>query len=279
MEPQIQYVKTSDGVNIAYAVLGDGPPIVYMGSGFGDIHVYSSGIMPLSQVDTLVELGWRVIMYDGRGSGSSERGNTDFSLEGRVCDLDAVIERAGVDRFALWCFGHGGPPGIAYTVQHPDRVSRLVLCATYAKGADWYKINPMLRATRGLDAMAEEEWEYVTLAVASAVTGFRDGDLASRVAAVFRSGMSPRAWVSNRDANEKIDVTELLPLVNAPTLVVHITSETISNVDLLRVLASRIPRARLVSPDDVAGTIDAFLREGEEQAAASPELGSVTKTV
>ena len=94
MEPRIQYAKMSDGVNIAYAVLGDGPPIVYVGAGWGDINLYASGVMPFTRVtDALVGLGWRVIIYDGRGAGSSEHGTADFSLEGRLRDLETVIER------------------------------------------------------------------------------------------------------------------------------------------------------------------------------------------
>jgi class 3 adenylate cyclase len=272
MEPRIQYAKTGDGVSIAYAVFGEGPPIVYIGPGFGDIHMYSSGVIPYAS-DTLVGLGRRVIMYDGRGTGSSERGNTDYSLEGRLRDLEAVIDRTGIDRCALWCMGQSGPTGIACAVKHPDRVSRLVLAATYAKGADWYKAIPALRESRALETMAEELWEYHTLSLAHAVTGFRDSDLANRVAAVLRAGMSARAYLSIRDANQKVDVIDLLPLVTQPTLVLHLIASPLSNVDLLRMLASRIPNARLVSTAEMALTIDAFLREGEEQAAA-PELPS-----
>ncbi len=94
MEPRIQYAKTSDGVSIACAVFGDGPPLVFTGIAFGDVHVYASGVGAFKQVtDALVGLGWRFIMYDGRGMGSSDRGNTDFSLEARLRDLEAVIER------------------------------------------------------------------------------------------------------------------------------------------------------------------------------------------
>jgi len=269
MEPRIQYAKTSDGVSIAYTVLGNGPPIMFMGPGFGDIHMYSSGVIPYAS-DRIVGVGRRVIMYDGRGTGSSERGNTDYSLEGRLRDLEAIIDRTGIDRFALWCMGQSGPTGIACAVKHPDRVSRLVLAATYAKGADWYKVIPALRSSRALETMAEELWEYHTLSLAHAVTGFRDSDLANRVAAVLRAGMSARAYLSIRDANEKVDVIDLLPLVTQPTLVLHLTASPLSNLDLLRVLASRIPNARLVSTAATAPVIDAFLREGEEQAANLP---------
>src|SRR6266542_2924662 len=172
MEPRIQYAKTEDRVSIAYAILGEGPPIVYLGGGFGDVHMYSSGATPLTQnVDALVERGRRVILYDHRGTGSSQRDGTDLSLEGRLRDLEAVIERTGAGRFALWCRGHGGPLGITYTAKSPERVSHLVLAATFAKGADWYKVVPQLRATRALDPMAEEDWEYHTLAVGKLSAG------------------------------------------------------------------------------------------------------------
>ncbi len=275
MEPRIQYAKTSDGGSIAYAVFGEGPAIVCAGGSFGDLHVISSVPEFASLPDQLVALGWRLILYDGRGTGSSDRGNRDFSLDGTIRDLEAVIERTGVERFALWGRRQGGPIAIRYAVQHADRVSHLILLATYARGIDYYKMTPAMRVTQGARTMAEEDWEYSTLALANAVTGFGDSDLAKRFAATLRAGMSARAYLSHRAASEKIDVTDLLPLVNMPTLVLHPASTQfqISNIDLLRALASRIPNARLVSTD-AATSIDAFLREGDEQAAAPPELPS-----
>jgi class 3 adenylate cyclase len=280
MEPRIQYAKTSDGVNIAYSVLGDGPPIVYVGTAFGDVHQYSSGLAFFTDLtDALVRMGRRVILYDWRGTGSSDRESANFSLEGRLRDLEAVIERTNVDRFALGGVLQGGPTAIAYAVRHPDRVSRLVLNATYARGADWFNKIPALRAQRAAGAMAEEQWEYFTQAMAHAAIGFRDSGLANRYAAVLRSGTSARNYLSYADATEEIDVTDLLPRVHAPTLVIHFPASPLSNMDLLRVLASRIPDARLVTTEDWAGTIGAFLREGEEQAAAAPELPSGTAII
>ena len=254
--------------------------IIYMGGGFGNINLYLSAAGAASNpLDALVELGWRVVLYDGRGSGSSDRGDPDFSLEARVLDLDAVIQRTGIDRFALWGSAQGGPVAIAYAVAHPDRVLQLVLAGTFAKGADWYAVNPTLRATRALSVMAEGDWEYFTLALANAITGFSDNDRASKIAAAFREGMSPSAFLSYREAGEKIDVTDLLPRVNVPTLVLHTPVNQLSNVDLMRVLASRIPEARLVTIDDTAPAIDAFLREGQARAAATPELPSGTAII
>ncbi|MEE8518724.1 MAG: hypothetical protein V3S98_06330, partial [Dehalococcoidia bacterium] len=114
MEPRIQYARTADGVSIAYYTLGEGMPLVAMPS------------PPLSHL----ELEWQnpeyrrwhewlaekrmVVRYDGRGSGLSDRDVTDFSLEAHLLDLDAVVERLGLDRFALFAPIHSGPVGIAY---------------------------------------------------------------------------------------------------------------------------------------------------------------------
>jgi len=271
METRIQYATTSDGASIAHAVFGAGPPIVCVGSAFGDLTVYSSGLQPLQQAtDTLVGLGWRVIRYDGRGMGSSERGDAEFSLDERLRDLEAVIERTGVDGFALQGSLQGGQVAIAYAVKHPDRVSRLVLITTYEKGADYYQLLPAWRIIEGARTMAEEDWEYYTLALANALTGFSDSDRANRWAAAFRAGMSAGAYLSFRDASQKIDVTDLLPLLNVPTLVLHVPPNPVSNIDRLRVLASRIPNARLVTTEDAVPVIDAFLREDQELATRSP---------
>ena len=282
MEPRIQYAKTSDGVNIAYAVFGDGPPIVLSGQAFGlgDVHMYTSGFAGLKDAtDAFVGFGWRVVLYDGRGRGSSDRDNTDFSLDAQLLDLEAVVERAGIERFALCAAANGGAAAVAYAVRHKDRVSHLVLLATWASGADFFKRRPAAGAARAMGAMAEQQWEYHTLALANAATGFTDSELAGRLAAAIRAGITAGAWTSYLAAVEKIDVTDLLPLVERPTLVIHDPSNTVSSVELLRVFASRIPDARLVSTEDAPAVADTFLREGDGRASSTPDLPSGTAVI
>ena len=132
MEPRIQYAKTKDGVSIAYCVLGAGPTLVFATAVWGDVHMYSNNPDTRRTVDALAASGLRVVRYDGRGMGSSDRGNIDYSLKGRLLDLDATIERHGVERFALCGYQNGGPTAIAYTFEHPERVSHLILANAYA---------------------------------------------------------------------------------------------------------------------------------------------------
>ena len=107
MEPQIQYARTVDGVHIAYAMMGEGTPLVFSSNVWGDLQWYSHDDRCQHQVDGLVEAGWMVLRYDGRGAGSSDRDVTDYSLESRVIDLEAVVQHAGLERFALCGYGQG----------------------------------------------------------------------------------------------------------------------------------------------------------------------------
>jgi pimeloyl-ACP methyl ester carboxylesterase len=120
MEPRIQYAKTSDGVNIAYCVMGEGQPLVYTSNVWGDIHWYLHNEPTRREVDRLIASGWQVVRYDLRGMGSSDRDVTDFSLAARVKDLEAVVDHAKIDRFVLCGFGHAGPLAITYAVHCPE---------------------------------------------------------------------------------------------------------------------------------------------------------------
>ena len=123
MEPHIQYAKTEDGVDIAYSVFGEGEPWVYASNVGGDVHWYVHDDASRATTDGLAAAGWQVICYDGRGMGSSDHRVTDFSLEARVLDLEAVIKKLDLERFVLCGYSQGGPPSIAYCIRPPKRVS------------------------------------------------------------------------------------------------------------------------------------------------------------
>jgi class 3 adenylate cyclase len=267
MEPRIQYAKASDGVSIAYATLGEGPPIVFATRVWGDIHVYTAVEQFRPYIRALAERGRRVIFYDGRGMGSSQRDATDFGLAGRVLDLEAVVEAIGSDRVALCGSQSGGPAAIAYSARHQERVSHLVLVNTAARGADYLESTPSLRVARDLIHIAEDQWEFYTLALASAFMAFSDIETARQIAATIRAGVSPKVWIADRAAMEQIDVTDLLASIAVPALVVHNRADTIGDFSMqASKLASHIPDARFAATDDVVGVIDRFLREGDPTA-------------
>ena len=265
MEPRIQYAKTSDGVNIAYAVFGAGPAVVFSSLLFGNLHMYKNAPGPPQQVyDELVSLGWSVITYDGRGTGSSDREIDDWTLEARVRDLEAVVDRVVSDRFALCGSYISGPTSISYAVQHPDRVAHLVLSNTFAKGSEWHDLVPAQRIAQQTLRDAENDWEFVTLTFANAYTGYRDSQRARGMAEAFRTGISAKSYMAFRDAIEEIDVRPLLPQISVPTIVIHDRTSGPDRVDVLtRRLAPLIPDARFVETEDYARVLDEFVREGE----------------
>jgi class 3 adenylate cyclase len=217
----------------------------------------------------------KLVRYDYRGSGLSERQVTDFSLEAHVLDLEAVVSRLGLERFALLGLQHSGPPAIAYAARHPERVSHLLLWSVYARASDWLRL-PEIQALR---ALGGQDWEFYTETVAHSLLGWSEGEPARRYAALVRESVRPEFMQTVVIPTlNKVDVTPLLPQVSAPTLVLKRPQHEL-DVDMARGLASRIPDARLVllegesnapylgDTEAVLQAIDDFLGEGQEATA------------
>ena len=280
MEPRIQYTTTSDGVSIAFATLGDGPPVVFSTRAWGDIHTYQT-FEEFRPYRALANRGWRVIFYDGRGTGSSQRDAAAFDLNARLRDLEAVVEAVGCERFALSGYHTGGPSSMVYAALHPDRVSRLVLVNTFACGVDYHQCTPALRVALDLRHIAEDQWEFYTLAFANALTAFSNVERSQRLAATIRAGVSTKAWLADRDAFTETDVTDTLGAISMPTLVIHDQADTIGDFSAMGTkLASHISRARFVGTNEAVRAIDEFLREGDEPTGtATRDLASGTAII
>jgi pimeloyl-ACP methyl ester carboxylesterase len=229
VEQEVAFAETSDGVRIAYATSGSGPPLVFV-LGWGT-HLTEGLGSPL--YDQSGFISWysrdhRVVRYDGRGFGLSDRSVVDFSLDARVHDIETVVDALGLERFDLYAYSAGGMAGVAYAARHPDRISRLVLAATYGSTTLG---DPERR--RELDAMFDfisANWE-TTVARAS-----------------FVEFLAPSADdVQRRDffrAQRGIDVSDLARRIRIPTLVVAGSDDTAVPVASSRQLASQIPGAR-----------------------------------
>lgn len=279
MEPRIQYAKTQDGVSIAYWTMGEGMPLVSM------------PFIPFSHIQLECQTpeygrwheammqGRRLIHYDNRGSGLSERDVTDFSLDNHMLDLEAVADSLALERFALFAASWAGAVAIAYVVRHPERISHLILWCSWAGASEVYE-SSQLRATASL---REQDWEVYTETLARLSSGWSLGEEASRVAALTREAVTQETAIAFHDAAMEFDVTSLLPQVSAPTLVLHRRQVEFPKVDSSRRLAAQIPDARLAllegteysgfagDMDAVMRAIEEFLGEGEE-AAAGAEL-------
>ncbi len=279
MEPRIQYAQTADGLSIAFYTLGDGMPLVYLPD------------IPL----TCIQMEWQIpevrrwnerlaekrmlVRYDGRGWGLSERDVTDYSLDVLMLDLEGVVDRLSLERFALLGGLQMGPVAIAYAARNPERVSHLVLWCSWARALDFYS-SPRLRALREL---LEKDWELYTETIAHVLGGFSQGEPAHQAAELYRESVTRQALRATVAAFREFDVTDLLPRVRAPTLVLHRRQVRLFDVDVASHLASHIPDARLLlqqgdilypwtgDMEAVASVIDEFLGEGEGGAAAPAE--------
>jgi class 3 adenylate cyclase len=274
MEPRIQYAQTADGVSIAFWTLGEGTPFVEM------------PISPYSHI----QLEWQVpewrrqyertaqkrklIRYDGRGAGLSDRDVSDFSLDAQVLDLDAVADHLGLERFALFGGFSLGPVAIAYTARHPERVSHLVLWCTWARASEAYGS----AQAQAIVALRDKDWETYTETVAHLLMGWSAGEPARRFAAIMRETGARQTLQAALGAVTGFDVTALVPRLGVPTLVLHRRQLPWPDVGVARGLASRIPGARLAllegaslamflgDMESVAQAIDEFLGEGEAEA-------------
>ena len=278
MEPRIQYAKTADGVSIAFSTLGEGMPLVRIPPAPFS-HMEMEWQFPeLRNWAQRLAAKRMLVRYDGRGSGLSERTVTDYSLDALILDLEAVVDRAGLETFALFTSFFLGPVAIAYAARHPERVSHLILWCCWARASDLWQ-TAQAEAMLGL---ADKDWDLFTETLAHHNFGWSEGEPAHRWAAVIRESVTPEAFREASKAQREWDVTGLLPQVQSPTLVLHRRQIPFPTVDTARGLASRIPDARLVLLEGSSGgaymgdveavltAIDEFLGEGEEAAAPLP---------
>jgi class 3 adenylate cyclase len=228
-----QYATTPDGLSIAYQDLGgSGPDLVWVTG-------------TASHVELLWDLpGWahtirrlssfaRVVWFDKRGAGLSDRTLGSGSLEERMEDIRAVMDGVGMASATLIGLSESGPICSVFAAAFPERVDRLILVGTFAH-------NPGITATA---SMFEDLWGQGTLLELIWAQGMKDKELLGRME---RAMGTPRSVAALIQAAGSIDVRPVLPLVMAPALVVHCTGDPIISIEHGREVASLLPSAELV---------------------------------
>jgi len=242
VEPRIEYATASDGVSIAFWTMGSGIPIVNPPPGTPWSHIEREWQIPEWRhwYEHLMEFG-QVIRYDGRGSGLSEHNQECGSIETAILDLDAVVDRLGLQRFALFAIASAGATAIAYAARRPERVSHLILWCAFAGGET--RGRPLSEA---LDSLINVDYALFCETLAHSFFGWEQGESAHRFALYMQDAMSQeearRQW---RSTVADGDVQDLLPRITAPTLVLHRRDLPVVGIDVARRLAAHIPHARL----------------------------------
>ena len=248
----IRFCITEDGVRIAFASAGDGPPLVKTANWLN--HLEFDWQSPVWR-HLLHELtaDFRLIRYDERGNGLSDWKVEDLSIEALVHDLETVVDAAGLDRFPLLGISQGCAVAISYAVRHPQRVTCMVLHGGYAKG--WrVRANPSEIAKReAMLTLVREGWGQDNPAFRQIFTSWYipDGSLEQMHwwNDLQRISTSPDNAVRLMIELGKIDVTHLLPQVAVPTLVLHSRDDAAVPFAAGRELATSIPGARFLSLD------------------------------
>jgi pimeloyl-ACP methyl ester carboxylesterase len=284
----IRYARSGD-VNIAYQVTGEGPFDLVLVHGFFS-HLEVDWEHPASRhINERLASFARLIRFDKRGTGLSDRsvGMPDF--EARMDDVRAVMDATGSERAALFGYSEGGPMCVLFAATYPQRTRALVLYGTYAKRlrSEDYPWAPTWEE-RVADAEAlERGWgERFDL---ESMAPNAPPDFVDWAGLRGRASLSPRGAHDLILMNSKADVRDALPLVQAPTLVLHRRGDRDASVEEGRYLASRIPASRFVElpgddhvpfvdPDQVLDEVEEFLTGVRPAAPARRVLATVLFT-
>jgi class 3 adenylate cyclase len=246
--PKTQVVD-SDGSGIAYQVIGDGPDLLFVPGFLSHLDLQWSDPWFGRALHRLASFS-RLIIFDQRGVGLSDPAPGVPGLEQRVDDIRAVLDAVGSERAALLGHCNGGPASLLFAATHPDRVSSLVICSSFAKGQPDSEhpgaLSPEAyeRAMQAIDNWGEGH--SVRLYTPTVVGGrWHERMFATLERSAVSRGMARAAYASARE----IDVTDALPAVGVPTLVVHCTDDFMS-VEAARYIADHVPDARFV---EIAG--------------------------
>ncbi len=281
MEPQIRYCTTSDGVSIAYYAMGEGETVLIASNTLWSNIRYPVIATPeFQRGGEGIGRAMRVVRYDNRASGMSDRDNLDFSLEARLRDMEAVVTRTAPDKFALVGGAHGAIVAIEYAARNPERVSRLILIGPIVSGIQF---RDRVRKWDSLRAMAGEEWGQYTLTMAAAYVGYEKPALLQELARRMRAAMDPAAVQEFYASAEYTDVTPSLSKLSMPVLVVHKeTGSKLVTPEQARAVAAAIPDCQLFQ---LQGDIDVWTQAESDVierflgvALAQPELRAFVPT-
>lgn len=296
MNQRIRFCTASDGTRIAFASEGEGPPLVRVNNWFTHLELDAGSPVWRHWSEALGEKR-TLVRYDPRGSGLSDRGASDFSLDAMVSDLEAVVDALELRRFALLGLCQGGAVALAYAARHPERISRLVLYDSYLHGAFISDAGEkMAQQARAFSQLIEIGWGRKVGAFREMFAGIlmpdcTDVEQLKWIGEMQLRSATPEAACRLWNAFHSFDVRAEAPKVRSPALVFHVRGDAMVPFEAGRRLAAAIPNARflplegknhILRPDEPAWpTFRAALNEflsGDEPVdeSASAEFAALT---
>ena len=285
-----QYAKSGD-LHIAYQVTGTGPLDLVFVPGFVSHLEYQWEHPESARFFERLSSFSRLIRFDKRGTGLSDRVGGIPTLEQRMDDVRAVMDAVGSERAALFGISEGGPMSLLFAATYPERTSALVLYGSYARRA-WAPDHPFGRTDEEMGRIIEtmeREWGGPVGVEIWVPSMAGDERFRQWWANYLRLAGSPGTAVSVMRMNMEIDVRHVLPAVRVPTLVIHRTGDRLTRVEQGRYLAERIPAARLAelpgddhvpffNSDQIIDEVEEFLTGTRHATEADRVLATVLFT-
>ena len=248
---EVRYARSSGDVDIAYTVFGEGPFDLVVVMGFVT-HLDLQWQFPWFQGIRAMGGACRVLVFDKRGTGLSDRSLGYGSLEERSDDIRAVMDAAGSQRAVIYGISEAGPMALLFAATYPDRVQALVLYGTWARAAHAPDY-PIGYSPERLDAFIDlvvRDWGTGRAFGGIHIQHVPDSAEAGRFLAQFeRNACTPQMVAEIERRNFEIDVRAILPTISVPTLVMHCAKDPLVPVEAGRYLGEHIPGARYVEID------------------------------
>ena len=247
--PQTRYVDVG-GAEVAYQIVGQGPPDLVWVSGFGHVDLRWEDAGAVASLERLASFS-RLILFHRRGAGASDAipDSAMPTWEEWADDLRAVLDAAGSERTVVFAENDGGPVGLLFTAMQPERVSALILANTTARHlrADDYPIGITPEAVDDLVEMIRAGWGTPDLAAMVYPSRANDSEFRQALAWGMRAIATPRSAAAQiRYMIESLDAREALPLIQVPTLVLHTKDNVLFSIEEIRYLADHMGGAKLV---------------------------------
>ena len=249
LHQEIFFCTSGNDTRIAYAKAGQGPPLLKAGNWMNHLD-YDWESPVWSHLLHWLATGRELIRYDARGNGLSDWDVQDISFDAFVRDLEAVADASGVERFALFGASQGCAISIAYAVKYPERVSKLVLYGGFARGRRMRDSQIDDDQAEAMVTLMRTGWGQENPAFRQVFTSlFVPGGTAEQMEwfnELQRKTTSPENAVRIRLVSDYMNIVDLLPQVQAPTLVLHCRDDAIQPIEEGRFIAAHIPGARFV---------------------------------
>lgn len=272
METGIKFVATQDGTRLAYVESGDGLPYLFVRGWITHLDLFWSEPQIRAFFEPLAA-AFRLVRFDARGNGLSDRSPPSLAFDAFVDDVEAVVDSLGVDRCIVHGSGFGGPIAVAYAARRPERVSHLIIDNAYAAGADLATVEVRDSFLRMLNEMRSQP--DAVFAVLAHLSGPESELHRTSRFERARSSIDPLTAIDLYRQAFAVDVSSLCPLVTMPALILHRLAHPSIPFECGRRLSNLLPQGQLVAleggaanlwdehPEAALSAIGRFLEVGE----------------